>query len=91
MAEVNGKLVTCDRCGKQIFLKTIGDEERDGGFTRWNKFEPFPDGWEKIGVPTEPKCQHHIYLRVCPDCFDLWCDILNDHYIKAADYSKEVE
>jgi len=91
MAETNGKLVTCDRCSKQIFLKTIGDEERDGGYTRWNKFEPFPDGWEKIGVPTEPKCREHRYLLVCPDCFYLWCDILNDHYIKATDYSKEVE
>ena len=91
MAEANGKLVTCDRCGKQIFLKTIGDEERDGGFTRWNKFEPFPDGWEKIGIPTDPMCRHHIYCRVCPDCFDLWCNILADHYNKATDYSKEIE
>ena len=91
MAEVNGKLVTCDRCGKQIFLKTTGDEERDGGYTRWNKFEPFPDGWAQIGVPTDFLCKKHRYFRVCPDCFALWEDILADHYNKAQDYIKEVE
>lgn len=48
MAEVKGKLVTCDRpgCGRQVFLKTTGEGERDGGYTRWNTFEPYPEGWE---------------------------------------------
>ena len=91
MSEANGKLVTCDRCGKQIFLKTIGDEERDGGYSRWNKFEPFPDGWEKIGIPTDTKCRNNRYIRVCPDCFELWCELLMEHYVKATEYGKEVE
>ena len=91
MAEVNGKLVTCDRCGKQIFLKTIGDEERDGGFTRWNKFEPFPEGWETVGIPTHHLCKKHRYIRVCPDCFEQWVNILSDHYLKATEYIEEVE
>lgn len=91
MAEANGKLVTCDRCGKQIFLKTIGYEERDGGFTRWNKFEPFPDGWEMVGIPTSTDCKKHRHIRVCPDCFEIWLTILNDHFIKATVYIKEVE
>lgn len=91
MAEVNGKLVTCDRCGKQIFLKTIGDEERDGDYTRWNKFEPFPEGWETINIPSHPLCHKHRYIRVCADCFGLWRDILNDHFIKAKEYIEEAE
>lgn len=58
MAQVNGKLVTCDRCGEQVFLKCTGEGERDGGFTRWNKFEPFPQGWE-----------HHCEVGlICPAC-----------------------
>lgn len=46
MAQVNGELTTRDRCGKQLFRKCIGEGEADGGYTRWNKFEPYPDGWE---------------------------------------------
>lgn len=44
MARENGQLRTCDRCGKTVFLKTIGDGETDGGYTRWNKFED-ATGW----------------------------------------------
>lgn len=58
MAEQKGKLVTCDRCGETIFLKTTGEGELDGGFTRWNKFEPIPQGRE-----------HHCEVGlICPDC-----------------------
>lgn len=58
MAEVNGKLQSCDRCGETVFLKVIGEGEADGGFTRWNKFEKAPDGWERcfeVGLLC-PKC-----------------------------------
>ena len=44
MARENGQLRICDRCGKTIFLKTTGECEQDGGFTRWNKFEE-AHGW----------------------------------------------
>lgn len=30
MSEQCGKLVTCDRCGKTLFLKCIGEGEADG-------------------------------------------------------------
>ncbi len=40
----NGQLRTCDRCHKSVFLKTTGEGERDGGYTRWNKFEE-AEGW----------------------------------------------
>lgn len=58
MSEVKGLLKTCDRCGETIFLKTIGDGEADGGYTRWNKFEAPPEGWDfhlKVGTLC-PKC-----------------------------------
>ena len=58
MAEANGKLVSCDRCGDTVFLKCTGEGELDGGFTRWNKFETFPDGWE----------YHCEVGRLCPKC-----------------------
>lgn len=42
--KTNGRLVKCDRCGEEIFCKSTGDGELDGGYTRWNKFEEAP-GW----------------------------------------------
>lgn len=67
MAEINGKLVTCDRCDKQVFLKCVGEGETDGGYTRWNKFEDFPEGWEyyfEVG-------------RLCPDCNEKYKMLVN--------------
>lgn len=91
MAETNGKLVTCDRCGKQIFLKTIGDEETDGGFTRWNKFEDFPAGWDIIGIPKDIDCVSHRYVRVCPDCCDMWSELTRDFFCMAKSFMVEVD
>ena len=46
MAEAKGKLKTCDRCSEWIFLKAIDDGVTDGGYTRWNRFEDAPEGWD---------------------------------------------
>ena len=69
MSRVNGQLVTCGRCGTTCFVRTTGDEEKDGGFTRWNKFEPMPEGWatEVIGG----RC-----LDLCPKCNEKWRGIM---------------
>lgn len=75
MAQVNGKLVTCDRCGAQVFLKCTGEGERDGGFTRWNKFEPFPEGWEV----------YHIVGLICPDCHSKYKTIISNFMAEARD------
>lgn len=45
MAQMNGKMMVCDRCGENVFLKCVGEGEMDGGYTRWNKFEATPHGW----------------------------------------------
>lgn len=58
MSRTNGQLVTCVRCGVQLFRKCIGEGERDGGFTRWNTFESFPEGWGYFSGRGDlcPKC-----------------------------------
>ena len=58
MGTINGQLVICDLCGKQIFRKCIGEGSADGGFTQWNEFEPIPEGW---GWASETG-------RMCPKC-----------------------
>lgn len=66
MIEQCGKLITCDRCGKNLFLKRIG--ETYGGYTRWNKFEDPPDGWKyycDIG-------------RLCPECNEEYVSIVEE-------------
>lgn len=39
MSEAKGKLLVCDRCNDQIFLKLTGTENTDGGYTVWDTFE----------------------------------------------------
>lgn len=46
MSEAKGMLKTCDRCGQTVFLKAIADGVTDGGYTRWNRFEDAPEGWD---------------------------------------------
>lgn len=57
MSSCNGRLLTCNRCGKTTFLKHIGTGETDGGWTHWDKFEPAA-GWDMISGLGD----------VCPDC-----------------------
>ena len=59
MGSVSGKILKCDRCDKEIFLKFMGEGVTDGGFTRWNKFEEAPRGW---GYCTE------VQGDLCPEC-----------------------
>lgn len=64
MSRVNGQLLICDRCRRVVFLKCTGEGETDGGYTRWNNFEPAPEGWEL----------HHDVGLLCPECNSLWHD-----------------
>lgn len=61
MAFENGRLYTCDRCGAQAFVRCTGEGEADGGYTRWNKFEPL-DGWS-----INPD-----FKNLCPTCTAQW-------------------
>lgn len=63
MSEAKGKLLVCDRCNDQIFLKLTGTENTDGGYTVWDTFERAPDGWiyrSEIGRLC-PKCSREYY------------------------------
>lgn len=46
MSEKVGKLVICDRCGQQIFLKYLKTEFLSGGYDYVNHFKKMPEGWE---------------------------------------------
>lgn len=80
MSEVNGRLVTCDRCGTTTFSKTTGDAETDGGFTRWNKFEPLPRGWGK-----------HKGKNLCPECANAWNKIETEFMNRELRFFEEVK
>lgn len=60
--KTEGKLVQCDypKCNEHIMLAKIGECETDGGYTRYNNYEPLPDGWGyKDGKDLCP--DHHQY------------------------------
>ena len=69
MSTINGRLSTCERCGAQVFSKCVGEGETDGGYTRWNKFEPYPEGWASVEIfPLTKPGEGHRYLLLCPEC-----------------------
>ena len=43
-----GKILVCDRCGKEEFLLAIGDVVLDGGFTRVNQFKKPAGQWKAV-------------------------------------------
>lgn len=92
MAEIKGKIVTCDRCGKNIFLKCTGEGEADGGFTRWNKFEPMPAGWDEVAVPKDAPTKsgnaYNGYILACPTCKALWRETIYEHFLNGTKYYK---
>ena len=60
MSKILGRLIICDRCGKESFQKHTGEKELDGGFTRWDTFEGLKDWGARKGKD------------LCPDCFREW-------------------
>lgn len=64
MTAIEGKMLTCDVCGKSLFLKFVGKREADGGYTKWREYEN-ADGWTSVRVGK-------ISLgNVCPKCDEL--------------------
>ncbi len=58
MSEWIGKIIACDRCGKECRLKLLGEIELDGGFAHAHNFEKIPETWKyryEIGYLC-PKC-----------------------------------
>ena len=56
--EAKGKIITCNRCGKVTFLKYLGLDDLDGGFTTFDKYEKLPDSWMYMSQIGD----------LCPDC-----------------------
>jgi len=58
MSEWQGIIIGCDRCGKELRRKRLGETDLDGGFTHVERFEEMPETW---------KYRYEIgYL--CPEC-----------------------
>ena len=83
MSEIKGLLVVCDRCGAQTFRKCTGEGEADGGYTRWNKFEPIAEGWEFLQVW---KNKNH---RLCPSCAKEWFKAMEAFNFKRGEKEKQ--
>jgi len=59
MASEIGKKVSCDKCKASVFLKYVGTDHMDGGFTRNDKFEDEPVGW---------RWSSDLQMKLCPTC-----------------------
>lgn len=70
MSREKGMLIKCDRCGKSVFLPRIGEDIRDGGFTRTYKHEEPPEGWLRI---TDSK-----FKDLCPECGTAYSKMLTE-------------
>lgn len=68
MAELCGKKIVCDRCGEEVFLRYIGEKEFDGGWTKMQYFEPFPEDW--TNTPMMQRNGKYITYHLCPKCSD---------------------
>ena len=90
MSKVNGQIVTCDRCGEKVFRACTGEGEADGGFTRWNIFEPLPDGWDLVAIPKSLGAKsgnvYNDYLHVCPKCHAMWDEVVIEGFLKGTPY-----
>jgi hypothetical protein len=78
MSQTIGKRVICDRCKAEVFCEYIGEGETDGGYTRWKKFAPLPDGWGFVEL-------HEL----CPVCMKEWNAICDGFYRKEAEKEDE--
>ena len=62
-----GKLLVCDRCGKQVFLKFIREDAMDGGFgEKYNVYEKDPEGWSYV----------HKVGDLCGECTKVYSSLI---------------
>ena len=70
------KINICDRCGMLAYSKKTGEGVTDGGYTRWDEYKNFEEGWTKDTVAG-------VYRILCPACHEKWMqigrDFLNEH------------
>lgn len=64
-----GKIEECRRCGVKIFLEKVGTREMDGGYTKWDEFEPLPETWF-----------YSNYGAFCPHCSKIFVKVMDDFF-----------
>ena len=70
LGEQKGLLLSCTKCSITGFRKYIGEGERDGGYTRWDKFEPVPEGW----------LQETEFGYLCPNCAKTFKTLMTEFF-----------
>lgn len=75
MSERIGKILKCDRCGTEVFLKYIAPEPIENGITRSGMFEKTPAGWSY----TVPRSD---ISALCPSCNKAYKKLIDD-FIRA--------
>ena len=71
MSTREGKLITCERCGKQLFLERTGIKDMDGGYSSYETYQDKPEGWESVSKPGGKG-----YMEVCPGCWEEYLRLL---------------
>lgn len=79
MASKLGKLDECTRCGETIFLEKTGTGSADGGYTRWDNFEPLPKEW-----------LNSSYGTFCPVCAGIFVQKMRDFFGMYEKLPKEI-
>lgn len=65
-----GKMITCMRCDRYVFLEQTSESELDGGYTIAHEYEPIPQEWEHIDVEKDysgwycPACSKEFHKRL---------------------------
>lgn len=78
-----GMVVTCQHCGKSVFLAQIGYNNLDAAFANrhsfLDQFEPIPEGW---------KIKHDLGGWHCPQCleeYNAMIEKFQSKYIRSED------
>jgi hypothetical protein len=79
MSERVGKLVKCDRCGKETFLQYKGTDKLDGGFTRVDNFEALPNFWAE-NIKCFPAGDGHTLKTgcLCDECYQMLYETMQE-------------
>jgi hypothetical protein len=75
MAEIKGKMMVCDRCGEELFIKEKCPNETDRAFSSQRFYDDVPSGWNHQDVSKD--CKHSDVL-LCPECNHLCESLLRD-------------
>ena len=69
--KIEGQLIKCDypNCEEQVMRAKIGEGETDGGYTKYNKYEPKPEGWGYVDGKD-----------LCPDHYQYYLDMIAEFW-----------